>query len=111
MVAFYYILDSARVNSTTLLALKNKQDPRRLNSFDTGFELATALVRPHILRQPKNGLQKNILNKISVFLGEEANVALPADGNLFQKLADTRKNCKKCLQDIAGIDYKAKKAK
>ena len=35
MVAFYYILDSARVNSTTLLALKNKQDPRKLNSFDT----------------------------------------------------------------------------
>ena len=35
MVAFYYILDSARVNSTTLLALKNKQDPRKLNYFDT----------------------------------------------------------------------------
>ena len=35
MVAFYYILDSARVNSTTLLALKNKQDPRKLSSFDT----------------------------------------------------------------------------
>ena len=79
MVAFYYILDSARVNSTTLLALRNKQDARKLNSFDTGFELATALVRPHILRRPKNGLQKNNLNKISVFLGEEANVALPAD--------------------------------
>ena len=82
-----------------------------MNSFDTGFELATALVRPHILRQPKNGLQKNILNKISVFLSEEANVALPADGNLFQKLGDTRKNCKKYLQDIGGIDYKATKAK
>ena len=83
-----------------------------MNSFDTGFELATTLVRPHILRRPKNGLQKNILNKISVFLGEEANVALPADGNLFQKLGDTRKQIvKKCLQDIAGIDYKAKKAK
>ena len=33
-----------------------------------------------------------------MFLGEEANVALPADGNLFQKLGETRKNCKKCLQ-------------
>ena len=87
MVAFYYILDSARVNSTTLLALKNKQDPHKLNSFDTGFELATALVRPHT----KNGLQKNILNKISVFLGEEANVALPAGRYLFQKFGDTRK--------------------
>ena len=51
MVVFYYILDSARVISTTLLALKNKQDPRKLNSFDTEFELATALVRPHILRK------------------------------------------------------------
>ena len=26
-----------------------------------------------------------------MFLGEEVNVALPADGNLFQKLGDTRK--------------------
>ena len=48
---------------------------------------------------------------MSVFLCEEANVALPANGNLFQKLGDTRKNCIKCLQDISGIDYKPKKVK
>ena len=64
MVAFYYILDSACVNSTTLLALRNKQDPRKLISFDTGFELATALVRPHILRRPKNGIENQSIHRL-----------------------------------------------
>ena len=39
MVAFYFILDTSRVNAQTILALKEKKNPRKINLFEIGFEL------------------------------------------------------------------------
>ena len=44
MVALYYILDTARINSITLSSLNNGVDPRSVPSFKAGRELANALV-------------------------------------------------------------------
>ena len=47
-VAFSYLLDPIRVNASTVYAMVNKKDPKKVISFDFGCELADALVRPFI---------------------------------------------------------------
>ena len=58
MVAFYFMLDTARVNSQTILALKEKKDARNTNSFEIGFGLVMSLVRPELERRSTKGLQE-----------------------------------------------------
>ena len=63
MDAFYFILDTARVNAQTMLCLKERKDVRKTKSFDIGFDLAMSLVVPEIRKRPKVGLNKNVLGK------------------------------------------------
>ena len=46
MVAYYFVLDTARVNASTMLSLKSNTNPRNINSFEIGFDLAMSLVLP-----------------------------------------------------------------
>lgn len=46
IVAFSYILDMARVNSSTLYYLNRGESPLQKNSFEFGMELARKLVSP-----------------------------------------------------------------
>ena len=48
LTAFCYLLDTIRVNSCRLYALANNKDPKSVNSFDYGTEMAEALVRPYV---------------------------------------------------------------
>ena len=66
--AFAYVIDTARVNAGTLFSLKKNTDPRRLNSFLFGLDLARSLVLPLLQRRNRNGLQKNILKKMDMCL-------------------------------------------
>ena len=50
-VALAYLLDTIRVNSSTLVALNSKSNPKGVNSFNFGFQLAKELVIPHIERR------------------------------------------------------------
>ena len=61
MVAFYFILDTTWVNVQTMLASKEKKNPRDTDSFETGFDLVLPLVCPEMERRPRFGLQKGIL--------------------------------------------------
>ena len=56
VAAFVYILGTARVNSGTIYALKKGSDPRKLNSFQFGLDIARSLILPQILRRKKVGL-------------------------------------------------------
>ena len=55
MVAFYFILDTTRVNAQTILALKENKNPRKINSFEIGFDIVMSLVRPEMEKRPRNG--------------------------------------------------------
>ena len=48
MNAFSYVLDTCRVNASTIYAMNNDLQPRNIKSVDFGFELAMSLIRPHI---------------------------------------------------------------
>ena len=63
MAAFYFILDTARVNAQTMLCLKERKNVRKTKSFDIGFDLAMSLVVPEIRRRPKVGLNKPYLER------------------------------------------------
>ena len=76
MGAFYYVLDTIRIHSITMMALKSKEDPRKQNSFDIGFELAKPLIVPRIMRRPKVGINKTKLTKMSLIVGEEVGYVL-----------------------------------
>ncbi|KAG1713940.1 PiggyBac transposable element-derived protein 4 [Nymphon striatum] len=99
MVALYYILDTIRINATTLLALTEKQDPKKMNSFDVGWELAMSLVIPNISRRNRNGLNILIQRKIKTIVGnvQPAERHLENDVN-FPKIGDKRQRCKSCLR-------------
>ena len=67
MVAFAYLLDTIRVNASTVLAVNKKVDPKKKESFDFGFKLAKSLVMLQIERRSTNGLNRIILQKIALF--------------------------------------------
>ena len=67
IVAFSYLLDTIRVNTSTVFALNNGNNPTKINSFQLGFDLAEALVMAHIERRPMVGLTKPIVSKIGMF--------------------------------------------
>ena len=59
--AFCWMLDVARVNGQTILALNHGQSPRKTDSFQFAWDLAMALVEPHMQRRRgSSGLQKHL---------------------------------------------------
>ena len=108
-VTFAYLLDTIRVNSSSLLALNSGKNPKSINSFDFGWELATQLVTPHIERRSRVGLTSTVLRKISTFTGAkeiEHEQQLP-----HAKQLEKRARCRKCLSECQGQDQKANKDK
>ena len=105
-----YILDTARVNSGTIYALKKGSDPRKLNSFQFGLDIAISLVIPQILRRRKVGLQKNIINKILRYMKsvekvenddtEQVDEVAGGGINNFPSVSESVKRCAPCLYDI-----------
>ena len=109
ITAFYYMLDTARVNAQTIYSLKKKKDPRKSNSFDIGFELVMSLVLPHMARRPYRGLRSSIIKKIELFIPKEPSETHPGE-QLRNKKGIKRKLCETCLKSIQGEGYTEKKA-
>ena len=59
-VAFAYLVDTIRVNASTVYALANKMDPKKVASFDFGVKLAEALIKPYVSIRSTSGLSKSV---------------------------------------------------
>lgn len=106
MVAFSYILDMSRVNSSTIFALNNNNDPLKVNSFEFGVDLAMDLVKPLINNRKQQGLPKQIQNKIALFTNVvEDPVAAEQDVEYGPK-APNRGRCHLCIKSIQGENFK-----
>ena len=68
VAAFSYILDNSRINASTILALNKKDDPRKVNSLDFGWELVQKLTTPFIENRSLNGLSSMVQQKTCVIL-------------------------------------------
>ena len=64
MTAFAYVLDTCRVNASTVIALNQSIKPRNTNSFDFEITLVLQLVHPFVALRSKWGLSKSIQDKI-----------------------------------------------
>ena len=51
LVAFSYVVDMARVNSSTLFALNGNKDPLKQSSFEFGMDIVCSLVGPFIQQE------------------------------------------------------------
>ena len=106
LVGFYYVLDICRINASTIMAMNERTDPRKTDSFEFGWSLAEALTRPFITQRPTKGLAITIKKKIHTMLGEpeqrpEVEVPHPAVGE--------RHRCRMCLEESHGDGHKKKK--
>ena len=103
-VAFSYLLDTIRVNSSTLIELNKNHVPKLANSFSFGYELATQLVMPHILRKPRNGLSSEVVKKITSFAGEQ--FVEMSENIEHSKYRETPTRCRQCIINCHGEDRK-----
>ena len=72
---FSYVLDAARVNAQTVFALNMKRDPKRVNSFEFGWDLVMDLVLPQLRRRhAKATTPKYTKNKIDIYLNLQPNL-------------------------------------
>ena len=70
MTAFAYVLDTCRMNASTVIALNQSIEPRNTNSFDFGMTLVLQVVRPFVALRSKSGLSKSIPDKIQITLSK-----------------------------------------
>ena len=103
MVAFSYLLDTIRVNSSTVFALTKKTDPKKVNSFEYGYTLAEQLVMPQIQRRSRNGLQSSVLAKIDLVMPKGPEQP-PKDDQ-----PDQSGRCKICIGSIKGDGFTQKR--
>ena len=66
-VALTWCLDTAKVNAKAIWCLNNNKNPRKFDSFEFGWKLATQLVYPHFKRRSFAGLQKDTVAKMEVW--------------------------------------------
>jgi hypothetical protein len=102
------MIDTARVNSSTIYALNKNVDPVKQKSFEDGFELAMQLVKPHIARRNQNCLLMVVKQKIQLIIGDNGQNDQPDadDGPAF---GESRGRCTLCQRTAAGKGYSEKK--
>ena len=71
IIAFYYILDTVRVNAKTVWCLSQNQEPQKCNTHQFAWKLASALVKPFMEQSDLNGLSKSIVASINNILGRK----------------------------------------
>ena len=68
MNAFSYVLDSCRVNVSTIYAVTNDLQTKNIKSADFGFELPMSLICPHTEQQSLIGINSSAVHKIEIVL-------------------------------------------
>ena len=101
-VCFSYVLDTIRVNASTVLCKKLGFAQREIDSFDLGWDLAEALVMPFAQQRSLVGLSAKTRMKVSLLLG------VPDAGRTTSKASEQptessgRKRCHACIQELVG---------
>ena len=111
ITAFCYVLDMARVNAFIVMLMNQKKDPKKIDSFQFGYALVDALVKPFILIRSTNGLNWIIRLKMEWTTGEKlAAVANPNKVTNTTK-TDKRGRCVTCMEESHGKGHKVEKSK
>ena len=111
MNALAYILDTARVNSQTIYAIKTNVDPRKCSSLTYGWNLVKALCNPQIERRQSKAcsFRRNTVAKMDFMLGHSRRQAEEAATAVTHDKKRTR--CHACLDLAYGSDYRKNRRK
>lgn len=108
--ALSFVLDTTRVNAATVYALKKKIQPKALQSFDVGWDLAEALVLPFASARPAVGLSMRTQQKVAFLLGNTPSDTQLAPPSETPSAAVKRRRCHCCLKALVGTQgYKEEK--
>ena len=103
LVALSYVLDMARINRKAIFVINNAKED--VDSFEFGWELMKALVKPN-MHTPlaRGGLSKHLQNSIAHILRvENDKVEQPPPND------DTSRRCKMCVIASHGKEHKSAK--
>ena len=109
MVSFYFLLDTCRVNASTIYAMNNGQNPRNVDSFDFGWDLVEALTMPFIRQRQIHGLSVPVQRKISTALGDPAPPRRKPE--LEHEQIGERRRCRLWIEESYGEGHKRLKQK
>ena len=107
MVAFYYLLDTARINAQTIWSLNHGLNPRKTNSYEFGMKVAKALFMPMIMTRPVVGLSSKIRSLCHIvtgnarFLGSLPDIVGQSD-SFGSAVSSNKTRCRQCLAEIHG---------
>ena len=103
LFALLYVLDMAHINSQAIYVINNAKED--VNSFEFGWELRKALVKPNMhTRLARGGLSKRLQNSITYILGvENDKVEQPPPND------DTSRRCQMCIIGSHGKGHKSAK--
>jgi hypothetical protein len=108
VVALAYMIDTARVNSSTIYALNKNIDPVKQKYFEYGYEMVMQLVKPHIARRNQVCLPMVVKEKILLIIGDNGQNDQP-DADDGPKFGESRRRCTLCQKAAAGKGYSVKK--
>ena len=108
LVMFAYMLDTARVNSSTIFPLNQGKDPIKEKSFEYTYQLVMKLVKPTTEMWNQVFLASKIKQKIALVLDRLVPQPEPHRNDGFA-LGGTLKGCTMCQKAAAGKDYSEKK--
>ena len=109
MNVFSYVLDTYRVNASTIYAMNNDLQPRNIKSVDFGFELAMSLIRPHIEQRSLIGINSSVVRKIEIGLGKKVfSKHVKTSSGFFPHQSEKPKRCDACISKIKGKGAKEK---
>ena len=105
VVAFYFLLDTCRVNASTVFAMNTGEDPRAIDSYEFGWKIVAALVHPYIAERSLTGLTHSVKRKIYMFTGEPPKKRV----NFQYERTGDRRRCRMCLEESYGEGHKMAK--
>ena len=106
MVAFSYIVDMTRMNSSTPFALNENRNLLKQNSFEFGTDVICCLVDPFIQQRNQSHLAPSIKQKIAVVLDKmqlPSPAAAPpkrADSGNFSAKSEKRSRCYMVIEQL-----------
>ena len=112
MNACLHVLDTCRVNASTIYAINIDLQPQKIKSIDFGFELIMSLIRPHIERPRLIGINSSVVHKIDIVLGKKiSSKHVKTLSGFFPHQNEKRRRCNACISKIKGKGAKEMKNK
>ena len=110
-VSFHYVLDTTRVNASTVFTLNFYLSAADVNAFAIGWSLAESLVLPLARQRSTVGLSSKTQLKLSFLVGnQQTEQASPEASD--EPTPQKKQSCHSCLKELVGKQrYKEEKSR